>query len=181
VNAEGAAMLVLESLHHAEARGATIRAELVGYGAGNDAFDVLRPHPDGPGLERAVTRAIDRSGLHEGDVDAVFAPATSVPAHDHATARALERVFDARSSQPIVTATRSLVGHAHAASSAFDCIAAVRAIETSTLPASANLSEPITDLPLCTDNARRRIDTALVGASGFGGHAAALVWKRYAA
>ncbi len=181
VNAEGAGMLVLESLPHAEQRGARIRAELAGYGAANDAVDALRPHPDGPGLERAVRRALDRGGLREGDVDAVFAPATSEPDRDRATARALERVFDIWFPRPAVTATRSLVGHAHAASSAFDCIAAVRAIETATLPRTINVSEPITGLCLCTDADTEplHIDTALVGASGFGGHAAALVWKRY--
>jgi 3-oxoacyl-[acyl-carrier-protein] synthase II len=181
VNAEGAGMLVLESLQHAERRGARIRAELVGYGAANDAFDVLRPHPDGLGLERAITRALDRSGLREGDVDAVFAPATSIPDRDRATARALEHVFDVWFPRPTITATRSIVGHAHAASSALDCVAAVRAIETSTLPPTINVSESITDLRLCTDTDTEppQLDTVLVGASGFGGHAAALLWKRY--
>lgn len=182
VNGEGAGVIVLESLEHASRRGARIYAELTGYGAANDAYDVLKPEPGGRALARAARQCLARGGMRPEDLDVVFAPAPSVPEHDRAIAAALVALFGEGSSGPAVTATRSLLGHTHAASAAFDCIAAVKAIDDSRIPPTRNLEHPIADLPFVTGPAKEGpIDVALVGAYGFGGHGAALAFRRYAA
>ena len=179
VNGEGSAIIVFEALEHARARGARVLAEVVGYGAANDACGMLTPDPDGGALRQAISRCLDRGAIAQGDVDVVFAPAPSVAPFDRATAAALASVFGINDSPPI-TATRSLLGHTHAASSALDCVAAVKAIGDSRIPATANLRRPIATLPFVTDTARHTpIRTALVGAYGFGGHAAAIALRGY--
>jgi 3-oxoacyl-[acyl-carrier-protein] synthase II len=178
---EGAGILVLESLEHAQQRGARIYAELGGYAAANDAHELLTPHPEGRGLTRAMSLCFARAGMTKDEVDAIFAPAPSVPAFDRAIAASLGTVFGTAGAPPI-TATRSLLGHTHAASSALDCIAAIKALETSRVPATLNLFRPIADLPFVHGASRSGpLSTALVGAYGFGGHAAALAWRRYEA
>jgi len=177
INGEGAAILVLESLERAQARGARIYAELVSYAAANDAGDVLRPNPKGRAFARAVQNCADRGEIAIEDVSAVFAPAPSVPGYDSAIASALATVLNGHA-RPAVTALRSLLGHTHAASAAIDCVAAVKAIQTGVVPATANLRRPIAALPFVTGSAREQaLPTVLVGAYGFGGHAAALAFR----
>ncbi len=180
VSGEAAGIVVLESLEHAQRRGASIRAELAGYGAANDAHEVLAPHPEGRGFARALSLCLQRTGLTKDDVDVVFAPAASVPAFDRAIAFSLGRVLGGLASGPAITATRSILGHTHAASSALDSIAAVRALQDSRVPAMLNLHSPVADLPFVRGASRQApITTAVVGAYGFGGHGAALAWRRY--
>lgn len=177
INGEGAGILVLESLERALARGARIYAELTSYAAANDAGDVLMPNPVGCALARAMQRCTDRGGIAIEDVSAVFAPAPSVPGYDVAIATALKTVINGHA-RPSVTALRSLLGHTHAASAAIDCVAAVKAIQTRAVPATANLHRPILDLPYVTGSAREQaLPTVVVGAYGFGGHAAALAFR----
>jgi len=177
INGEGAGILVLESLEHAQARGARVYAELVSYAAANDAGDVLRPNIEGRALARALTLCGDRGGIPIEDVSAVFAPAPSVPGYDSAIASALSAVLNGHA-RPAVTALRSLIGHTHAASAAIDCVAAMKAIESGAVPATANLRRPIASLPFVTGSAREQaLPAVLVGAYGFGGHAAALAFR----
>jgi 3-oxoacyl-[acyl-carrier-protein] synthase II len=177
LNGEAAAVVVLESLEHARARGARVRAELLAYAAANDAYDLLQPHPEGCGLQRAMAASLRRGGV--AAPDAVFAPAASVPAYDAAAATAIGRTFNGY--RPPVTATRSVVGHTHAASAAVDCVAAVRALEEGRLPATINLREPIADLDFVKCCPREAsLETVLVGAYSFGGHAAAMLLRRAA-
>lgn len=181
VNGEAAALLVLESLDHARRRGARVHAELAGYGAANDAHEFLEPHPEGRGLARAVSTCLERSGVSSTDVDAIFSPATAVPAFDRAVACALNAAFDSGRARPAITATRSIVGHTHAASAALDCVGAVKSLQDSKVPPTLNLHRPIADLPFVTDAPlAAEISTAVVAAYGFGGHAAALAWQRCA-
>src|SRR5258708_26895076 len=180
VSGEAAGIVVLESLEHAQRRGASIRAELAGYGAANDAHDVLAPHPEGRGFARALSLCLQRTGLTKDDVDVVFAPAASVPAFDRAIAFSLGRVLGGLASGPAITATPSVPGPTHAASIALDSIAAVRALQDSRVPATLNLHSPVADLPFVRGASRQApITTAVVGAYGFGGHGAALAWRRY--
>jgi 3-oxoacyl-[acyl-carrier-protein] synthase II len=179
VNGEGAGVVVLEALEHARARGAHVHAEVAGYAAANDACGMLTPDRAGAALHQAISRCLDRADIAPGAVDVVFAPAPSVAPFDRATAAALALAFGG-SQAPAVTATRSLLGHTHAASSALDCVAAVKSIADSRIPATANLRRPIATLPFVTGAARHAaIRTALVGAYGFGGHAAALALRGY--
>jgi 3-oxoacyl-(acyl-carrier-protein) synthase len=173
---------VLESLDHARRRGARIYAELSGYGAANDAYDLLLPHPKGRALTRALLGCLDRSGLSPESTNAVFAPASSIPAFDRAIAVSLSTVFGTTSEQPVITATRSLLGHTHAASAALDFVAAVKAIGASQLPPTINLTRPVAPLRFVRDAVMHTdVSTALVAAYGFGGHAAVLSLRRYSA
>ena len=182
VSGEAAGIVVLESHEHAIRRGARIYAELAAYGAANDAHDVMAPHPEGRGLAKALSRCLASGSLSPAAVDAVFAPAASVPSFDRAIASSLRCVFGTGREGPVITATRSILGHTHAASSALDSIAAVKAIQASQVPATLNLGSPIADLPFVRGTAHRApISTAMVGAYGFGGHAAALAWRGYQA
>jgi 3-oxoacyl-[acyl-carrier-protein] synthase II len=182
VNGEGAGIVVLESLEHARRRGARIRAELVGYAAANEAHDLLSPRGDGAALARAARHALDRACVLPSEVDVVFAPAASVPAFDRAVACGLVSTFGRQPSRATVTATRSLVGHTHAASAALDSVAAIMAIGSSQIPPTINVRRPIAALAIAADVARAStVSTALVGAYGFGGHAASLMWREYAA
>jgi 3-oxoacyl-[acyl-carrier-protein] synthase II len=177
VNGEGAAILVLESLEGARKRGARIYAELTSYAAANDAGDVLMPNPEGRALARAMRHCANRGEFGIEDIGAVFAPAPSVPGYDAAIASALTAVLNGHA-RPAVTALRSLLGHTHAASAAIDCVAAVKAIQTGAIPATANLRRPIAALPYVTGSTREEaISTVLVAAYGFGGHAAALAFR----
>jgi 3-oxoacyl-[acyl-carrier-protein] synthase II len=175
VNGEAAAVLVLESLEHAQARGACVRAELAAYAAANDAYDLLQPHPEGCGLQRAMSTCVRRSGAAP---DVVFAPAASVPAYDRAAAAAIRKTFNGNG--PAVTATRSIVGHTHAASTGIDAVAAVMALETAHVPPTINLRRPIADLDFVGAGClAREMSNALVAAYSFGGHAAALMLRRW--
>jgi 3-oxoacyl-[acyl-carrier-protein] synthase II len=179
VSGEGAGVLVLEAYEHARARGARIYAEVAGYGAANDAYDPLRPHTEGRGLARAIARCLASTDVTLDEKSAVFAPATALPAFDQAIATALATTFGARRLNPPVTATRSLIGHTHAASSALDVIAAARTLNESVIPPTINLHHPIIDFNFVKDAPRHQaVETALVTAYGFGGHAAALSLRR---
>jgi 3-oxoacyl-[acyl-carrier-protein] synthase II len=179
VNGEGAAVVVLESLEHAQKRGARVRAELAGYGAANDAGDFMNPSPEGGGLSRAISRCITVAGDQIDEIDCVFAPAPSVPAFDRAISDGLAAALNGHARNLAITATRSLLGHTHAASAAMDSVAAIQALEHGAVPPTLNVHRPITNFPLVTGAARYAdFASALVAAYGFGGHAAALVWRR---
>jgi 3-oxoacyl-[acyl-carrier-protein] synthase II len=179
VSAEGAAFVVLESLAHAQRRGVAIQAELVAYGAANDTCTLLGPHVDGRGLRRALTQCLTSAELSADAVDVLFAPASAVPAYDRAAARAIASTLSGARSHALVTATRGALGHAHAASAAIDCVAAVRSIADARVPITLNLREPIADLRFATAGERMPVSTAIVGAYGFGGHGAAIAWRRF--
>jgi 3-oxoacyl-[acyl-carrier-protein] synthase II len=120
--------------------------------------------------------------VNQQDTHAVFSPATSIPSFDRAIAASLSTVFGAAAHQPAITATRSMLGHTHAASAALDCIAAVKAIGESRLPPIINLKRPIAPLRFVRGSSMEtEVSTALVAAYGFGGHAAVLALRRYVA
>jgi 3-oxoacyl-[acyl-carrier-protein] synthase II len=124
----------------------------------------------------------DRTGISREEVDVVFAPAPSVPAFDRAIAASLGRALSTEAGGPAITASRSVIGHTHAASAALDSVAAVQSLHWSRVPATLNLHAPIADLAFVRGTAREApVATAVVGAYGFGGHAAALVWRRFQA
>jgi 3-oxoacyl-[acyl-carrier-protein] synthase II len=179
INGEGAGVVVLEAHEHARARGARILAELACYGAGNDAYDSFHPHPEGRGLARAVAHCLEGTEKPLDEIGAVFAPAPSVPCFDRAIRVGLETVFHSHRMRPAVTATRSVVGHTHAASCALDVIAATKALNESVVPPTINLRHPIVDFDFVTDAPRRvAMESVLVAACGFGGQAAALMLRR---
>ncbi len=175
---EGAAVLVLESLEHAQRRGATIRAEVLGYGASADASHMVAPDPEGRGAARCMRLAIADSGRPLEAVGYVNAHATSTPAGDPTEILALRDVFGAHIDSLPVSATKSMSGHLLGAAGALEATLTIRALETGILPPTINLDDPD---PACAldhvaNRAREaRIGVALSNSFGFGGTNASLI------
>lgn len=182
VPSEGAAILVIESLEHAKARGANILAEIVGYGATCDAYHVTAPPPDGSGAARAMKIALRKAGLKPEEIDYINAHGTSTPAGDLAETNAIKAVFDDYAYKVPVSSTKSELGHLLGASGAMEAIVAVETIRTGIIPPTINLEhpDPECDLDYVPNTARQMpVDVVLSNSFGFGGHNAALIFSRY--
>lgn len=181
---EGAAVLMLESLEHALARGAHIYAELVGYGMTGDAFDIVQPCVDGDGAARAMQAALNDARLTPADIDYVNAHGTSTPVGDKAESAAVRRVFGEHGNNVAVSSTKSMTGHLLGAAGGIEAAVCVLAIEHSILPATINLDNPDPECELnhVANVARRNVDVevAMSNSFGFGGHNACLIFKKYA-
>lgn len=182
VMAEGAGVLVLEALDHAEARGARIRAELRGYAASADAAHPASPAEDGRGARLCMERALADAGVSPAEIGYVNAHATSTPAGDAVEARALRKVFGDHARRLPVSSTKGATGHLLAAAGAVEALFCVRALETGWLPPTLNLDRPDPECEL--DHVAlepRRADPrlALSNSFGFGGTNAALVLERW--
>ncbi len=180
VTAEGGGAVVIESAEHAERRGARILAELVAYTAANDATGMRFTRGDGSALQSALERCAARLAAAGSErIDSVFAPASGLPPIDKAVASALAAAAG-DVGIGTVTATRSALGHAHAASAAIDTVLAVKALDGCRIPPVLNLQRPIEDLPFSINgNHKSPVESAIVGAYGFGGHAAAIGLRRW--
>lgn len=179
VMGEGGAILVLEEWEHALARGARIRAEVVGYGASADAFHVTAPAPDGEGAAQAMREALDVAGIAPGDVGHINAHGTSTPAGDAAEAAAIRAVFGEPG--PAVSSTKSVHGHLLGGAASLEGAITVRAIEEGLIPPTVNLVDidPECELDHVRGTAREcRIDFACSNSFGFGGHNTAVVFAR---
>jgi beta-ketoacyl-acyl-carrier-protein synthase II len=178
VLAEGAGLVVLETMEHAQRRGAPIRAEVLAYASTTDAVHLTNPDLSGAGPARAITRALAKAGRAPGEVDLVSAHATGTPLGDPAEATALQHVFGERAAAIPIAATKSVTGHLLGAAGAVATIWTVLSLTTGLIPPTANLTCP--DPRCALDHVRgqpRRADlhTALVTAFGFGGHNSVLV------
>jgi 3-oxoacyl-[acyl-carrier-protein] synthase II len=181
VAAEGAAVLVLESLEHAQQRGAPILAEVVGYASTSDAFHLTGPEPSGEASAQAMTLAIADAGLHPEQVDLVNAHATSTPLGDRLETVAIRRTLGAHADKVAVTANKSMTGHMFAASGALEAAASVLSIERSIIPPTINYEtpDPDCDLDYVPNVAReQRVEVVLSNSFGFGGQNACLVLQR---
>ncbi|MCF6524487.1 beta-ketoacyl-[acyl-carrier-protein] synthase family protein [Streptomyces sp. JJ36] len=174
---EGAGVLLLEAEECARARGATVLAELAGYGSYADAHHMTAPHPEGLGAVRSVRAALEAAGLTPSDIDMVSAHGTGTPSNDAAEARALAEVFAGRSREPVpVTALKSLLGHAQGAAGAIAAVACVLAVRDGVVPPTAHVTEPDPGcLPPETRlvrgaEHRTPVRAALNNAFGFGGN-----------
>jgi 3-oxoacyl-[acyl-carrier-protein] synthase II len=180
---EGAGMLVLEELGHAQARGVEPLAEVVGYGATADASHITLPAPGGIGAVRAAQRALEKAGLPPDAVDHVNAHATSTPEGDRAELQATWTIFGDHARKVVITANKSMLGHTLGAAGAIEAIATIQAIRTGCVPPTINLDDPdeIADgLDLTPDkSAGRDIDIAISNSFGFGGQNTALVIRRW--
>jgi 3-oxoacyl-[acyl-carrier-protein] synthase II len=181
---EGSAVVVLEELEHARARGAAILAELTGYGMSADALHVTEPDPTGENPARAIRMALEDAGRSPQDVDYVNAHGTSTPVGDAAETRVLKRIFgQERASQVPVSSTKSMTGHMLGAAGATEAVFCVLAIQGGFLPPTINLHhpDPDCDLDYVPNEAREgTIDVAISNGFGFGGHNACLVIERFA-
>ncbi len=180
---EGAGVVVLEALEHAEARGATILAELVGYGATADASHITLPAPGGIGAVRAARRALEKAGLTPADLDHVNAHATSTPEGDKAELQAMKTILGEDAGRVSITANKSMLGHTLGAAGAIEAIVTVMTIRDGCVPPTINLVDPDPEaegLDLTPNRAARRdVRTAISNSFGFGGQNTALIFRRW--
>ncbi|MDI9497439.1 MAG: beta-ketoacyl-ACP synthase II [Bacillota bacterium] len=178
---EGAGILVLESLEHAEARGATILAEIGGYGATGDAYHMTAPDPEGEGALGAMRHAIAEAGLAPEDIDYVNAHGTSTPLNDRVETLALKRLFGDRAYEVPVSSTKSMMGHLLGAAGAVEAAILVEVLRHGLIPPTVGYrtADPDCDLDYVTGGAREaHVCAALSNSLGFGGHNASLLLKR---
>lgn len=177
---EGAAVLVLESRRHAEARGATPYATVAGAGMASDAHHVAAPDPDGAGASRAILAALRDAGLTAADVGHINAHATSTPTGDVAESRALRLALGSHADRVPVTATKSCSGHLLGAAGALEAAVTCLSLRDATVPAIRNLDDPDDDVDLdlvrVTPRSLARGTAAVSNSFGFGGHDVALAF-----
>jgi 3-oxoacyl-[acyl-carrier-protein] synthase II len=180
---EGAGVVILEALEHAEARGATIYAELVGYGATADASHITLPAPGGIGAVRAARIALKKADLEPAAIDHVNAHATSTPEGDKAELQAIRTILGDAAARVAITANKSMLGHTLGAAGAIEAVITIQSMLTGCVPPTINLVDPDPEsvgLDL-TPNvaASREIRTALSNSFGFGGQNTAIVFARF--
>ena len=178
---EGAGVVVLEELEHAKARGATIYAEVTGYGLTGDAHHITAPAEDGDGAYRCMSAALKRAGLAPSDIDYINAHGTSTMA-DTIELGAVERLVGNAASKISMSSTKSSIGHLLGAAGAAESIFSILAIRDNMAPPTINLDNPEreTAIDLVPNKPRaRQIDVALSNSFGFGGTNASLVFQRY--
>lgn len=183
VMSEGAAVVILESLDHAQARGARVLAEVVGYGMTADAYHITQPAPDGVGAARAMRLALSSAGLGVRDVDYINAHGTSTPPNDRNETKAIQAVFGERAYEIPVSSTKSMTGHLLGAAGALEAIFCGLAIRDGKIPPTINLEnpDPECDLDYVPNQVREHtVNVALSNSFGFGGHNATLVLSRCA-
>lgn len=182
VMAEGAGIVILETLESAQKRGAHIYAEIVGYGSTGDAHHVTAPAPEGDGAVRAMNQAINDAGVTPRDIDYINAHGTSTNLNDKFETMAVKTVFRDHAYNLAMSSTKSMTGHMLGAAGAVEAIISVKAIENSVMPATINLEteDPECDLDYVPNNARKKeVNTVLTNSLGFGGHNATLIFKKY--
>ena len=182
VMADGAGVLVLEALEHAQARGASIHAEVVGYAATDDASHITLPAPGGRGAATSMRLALADAGLGTDGIDYINAHGTSTLPNDSSETAAIKTVFGERAYAIPVSSTKSMTGHLLGAGGGIEAIACVRAIEEGCLPPTINYEnpDPECDLDYVPNTARpAEIRTAMSNSFGFGGHNATLIFQRH--
>jgi 3-oxoacyl-[acyl-carrier-protein] synthase II len=183
VMGEGAGAVVVEALEHAQARGAKIYAELIGYGMSGDAYHITAPSPDGDGAFRCMSMALKRAGISAGDVDYINAHGTSTPLGDEIELGAVQRLVGNAAGRVSMSSTKSCIGHLLGAAGAVEAIFSILAIRDGIAPPTINLDNPSVETPidLVPHKARKRdINIALSNSFGFGGTNASLIFSRYA-
>jgi 3-oxoacyl-[acyl-carrier-protein] synthase II len=182
VMGEGAGILILEELEHALNRGATIYAEIVGYGATGDAYHLTAPAPDGEGAQRAMKRALKDAGLQPKDIQYINAHGTSTPANDLNETRAIQAVFGDAAKSVNVSSTKSATGHMLGAAGAVEAVISTMVVGNGVIPPTINYEHPDPELDLnYTPNVcvERKVDAVLSNSFGFGGHNTTLAIKRF--
>ncbi len=181
VMGEGAGVVVLEELEAARARGAPIYAEILGYGASNDAHHIAQPEPEAIGVANMMRAALERAGVEPERVGYINAHGTSTPLGDAAETRAIKQVFGDHAYRLAVSSTKSVTGHCFGAAGAVETMMCVLAIHEGILPPTMNYEhpDPECDLDYVPNEARRvRVDVALSNAMGLGGHNACVLVGR---
>ena len=181
VLSDGAGVLVLEEYEHAKARGATIYAELAGFGMSDDAYHMTAPPEDGRGAALSMRNAIKDAAIDPADVQYINAHGTSTAAGDLAESRAIEKVLGSAAQQVAVSSTKSMIGHLLGAAGAVEAVFSILAIRDQVAPPTINLDNPQEgcNLDYVPHTARdMRIDIALSNSFGFGGTNGSLLFKK---
>jgi 3-oxoacyl-[acyl-carrier-protein] synthase II len=182
VMGEGACVLVLEELEAARARGATVYAEVIGYGASNDAYHLATPDPEAVGVAEMMRAALARAEVAPERVGYINAHGTSTPLGDAAETRAIKEVFGDHAYSLAVSSTKSVMGHCFGAAGAIEAMMCVLALHEGVLPPTINYEtpDPECDLDYVPNQARRvQVEVALSNAMGLGGHNGCVLFGRY--
>ncbi|NMA85451.1 MAG: beta-ketoacyl-ACP synthase II, partial [Epulopiscium sp.] len=183
VMGEGAGVLVLETLEHAQARGAKIYGEVVGYGFTCDAYHMTSPTPGGEGGARAMSLAIKEAGIGPEDISYINAHGTSTPYNDAFETAAIKTVFQEKAYQIPISSTKSMIGHLLGAAGAVEAITCLKALEEGFIPPTIGYEtkDPECDLDYVPNEGRQQeLMYALSNSLGFGGHNATLILKKWA-
>lgn len=183
VMGEGSGILILETLEHAKKRGASIYAEIVGYGATADAYHITAPAPEGEGGARAMSNALKDAGLNPSDIDYINAHGTSTPLNDKFETAAIKKVFGDNAKKVAISSTKSMIGHLLGAAGAVELITSILTINKGIITPTINYEErdPECDLDYVPNEAREaNVNYALSNSLGFGGHNATLIVKKFA-
>ncbi|PEZ80895.1 beta-ketoacyl-ACP synthase II [Bacillus sp. AFS017274] len=182
VMSEGAGILILESLSHALRRDAKIYAEVIGYGASSDAYHMVATHPEGKGAYLAMKMALKNAKIPPEEIDVISAHATSTEVGDRSETLAIKKLFESKAYQIPITANKSMLGHMLGAAGGVEAIALAKSLQEGIIPPTINLEKPdsLCDLDYVPGIARKvEISTGLSNSFGFGGHNAAIVFKKY--
>lgn len=182
VMGEGAGVIVLESLEHAKKRGATILAEIVGYGMSADAYHLTQPAPGGEGAARAMGAALKDAELKPEDVSYINAHGTSTPYNDSFETMAIKKAFGEHAYKVAISSTKSMTGHLLGAAGGIEAIACVLALRDQIVPPTTNYEtpDPECDLDYVPNEARKMdVNIAMSNSLGFGGHNATIIFKKY--
>jgi 3-oxoacyl-[acyl-carrier-protein] synthase II len=182
VMGEGAGVMVIETLESAKARGATILAELAGYGRTADAYHITAPHEEGLGAVKAMELAVKDAGLQPTDIDYINAHGTSTKLNDQIETLAIKKLFGDHARKLPISSTKSMTGHLLGAAGGIELVACVMSIRDNMVHPTINYEtpDPLCDLDYVPNKARQvQVDAALSNSLGFGGHNATLVVKRF--
>jgi len=182
IMSEGSGVLLLEAEEHALARGATILAELAGYGATSDAYHITQPGEHGEGAARAMTMALAKAGLEPDDIHYLNAHGTSTPLNDRLETVAIKRAFGDYAYALPISSSKSMTGHLLGAAGAIEACVSVMAILNNLIPPTINyeVPDPDCDLDYVPNVARSaQVDAVMSNSLGFGGHNASLIFRRY--
>ncbi|MCB0030239.1 MAG: beta-ACP synthase, partial [Anaerolineales bacterium] len=182
VMAEGAGVVVLEEYEHARKRGATVLAEVLGYGMTADGTHMTAPDPEGRGAGRAMSAALRDARIDPGRIDYINAHGTSTPLNDRSETAALKKVFAERIYDIPVSSTKSLHGHLLGSTSAVEAVISLKAMGEGVIPATHNYEhpDPDCDLDYVANSPRQQsFNTFMSNGFGFGGHNAVVVMGKY--
>ena len=182
VMGEGAGVLILEHYERAKARGATILAELAGYGATDDAFHITAPDGDGAGGAMAMSLALQDAGLKPEEIQYINAHGTSTPINDRTETLAIKTVFGEHAWKLAISSNKSMIGHLLGGAAGVEAIATIMTIRDGVIPPTINYEnpDPDCDLDYVPNVARRaRVDAAISNSLGFGGHNGTLLFRKY--
>ena len=181
VMGEGSAVVILEELEHAKARGAKIYAEVIGYGCSSDAYHITSPAEDGSGAAKAMENAVNDGGVSKEDITYINAHGTSTHHNDLFETRAIKLAFGDHAKNMKINSTKSMVGHLLGAAGALEFLTCVKEIEEGYIHKTVGLQQPDEELDLnyCMESYNEEVPYALSNSLGFGGHNASILLKKY--